>query len=350
MNNPLPLSSLISIMFSATLVATALFWTLPGADGDVPPDVFMEAATADWFTDSFDDGSEFEPGEARFSLKIKDNLIPYDIFGVFVMPSEKLAIEAVFPDGRGSGLLTADDGATVQLGPGTWNWTAPKTPGLYPVVVTETSSGDVIRLNVFVKTPFDHGTEYLNGYRIGEYEAKPLRGSQAYTRPDGFVEVTTENRDTPVSPHFTLEQFLCKQQPSQWPKYVIVQERLLLKLEILVQQVNAMGYQANTLNVMSGFRTPWYNRSIGNRTEYSQHLYGGAADVYVDLDGDAWMDDLTGDDEVTRRDAVRMANIIESMKDEAWYRPFVGGLGVYSPASHRGPFIHIDVRGSIARW
>ena len=29
---------------------------------------------------------------------------------------------------------------------------------------------------------------------------------------------------------------------------------------------------------------------------------------------------------------------------------FDGGLGVYGPASHRGPFVHIDLRGYRARW
>ena len=28
----------------------------------------------------------------------------------------------------------------------------------------------------------------------------------------------------------------------------------------------------------------------------------------------------------------------------------VGGLGIYGPAPHRGPFIHVDVRGEAARW
>lgn len=287
---------------------------------------------------------------ADFALQVKDEVIPYRIFGLFVMPNEEVEIEAVLTRNVGAIRLATLHGKVEQTGPDAWNWTAPPTPGIYPVTATDTVSGDEIRLNVFVKTPFDHAAEVLNGYRIGKYEAVPLRGDLAYVRPEGFIEVTRENRDTPVSPHFTLGQFLCKQQPGVWPKYVLVQERLVLKLEMILEEVNEMGYAASTLHVMSGFRTPWYNRSIGNRTNYSRHLYGGAADVYVDIDEDAWMDDLTGDDKVTRSDAVRMANIIESAREESWYQPFIGGLGIYSPASHRGPFIHVDVRGSIARW
>ena len=30
--------------------------------------------------------------------------------------------------------------------------------------------------------------------------------------------------------------------------------------------------------------------------------------------------------------------------------PFVGGLGIYGPAPHRGPFVHVDTRGEPVRW
>ena len=49
------------------------------------------------------------------------------------------------------------------------------------------------------------------------------------------------------------------------------------------------------VNVMSAFRTARTYRSIGNRTIYRRHLYGDAADIFVDADGDGPMDDLNGD-------------------------------------------------------
>jgi hypothetical protein len=295
------------------------------------------------------DDAAFSDGKAGFSVKVGDETIPYEVFGVFVMPSETVNITAALDGGGPAAELTAGAGSIRRIGPAAWTWTAPETSGLLELVVGPSDGHEKIRLNVFVMVPFDHTSETLNGYRIGHYEEKPLRGERAWIRPDGFIEVTPEILDTPVSPHFTIGQFLCKQ-AGEFPKYVVVRERLLLKLEMLLQQVNGMGYRTNTLHVMSGFRTPWYNRAIGNTTTYSQHLYGSAADVYVDADDDSYMDDLTGDDAVTRGDAVRMASIIETHRNEDWYRPFIGGLGIYSPASHRGPFIHVDVRGSLARW
>ena len=86
------------------------------------------------------------------------------------------------------------------------------------------------------------------------------------------------------------------------------------------------------------------------RLARSRHLYGDAADIYVDDDGDGQMDDLNEDGAVDVQDARLLAEIVEAQRDEPWYAPFVGGLGVYGPAPHRGPFIHVDTRGEPVRW
>jgi hypothetical protein len=284
-----------------------------------------------------------------FAVKVKDEIIPYRIFGVFVMPGETLDIEAVFTERPRNSDFVAMDGKTELIQSDQWRWTAPGEPGIYPIKITDAEADETITLNVFVKTPFDPTSTSLNGYKIGQYEQKPLRGNPVYNPPRGFVEVTEDNRDTPVAPHFTLGQFLCKQQ-SDWPKYLLVRERLLLKLEMILEQVNEQGIDAQTLHVMSAFRTPWYNKSIGNTTTYSRHLYGGAADNFVDTDGNNNMDDLDRDGQVTKADATMLAAIIEDNVRATWYQPFLGGLGIYAPASHRGPFIHVDVRGQRARW
>ena len=102
---------------------------------------------------------------------------------------------------------------------------------------------------------------------------------------------------------------------------------------------------------MSGFRTPRYNASIGNRTTSSRHLFGGAADIYVDGDGDGWMDDLTGDGVVNFADAQELARLAEGLAaegPETRWRP--GGMGIYPANSVHGPFVHIDSRGYRARW
>ncbi len=168
--------------------------------------------------------------------------------------------------------------------------------------------------------------------------------------PTGFIEVTRENLDVPVSPRFRLGQFLCKQSGG-FPKYVVLDERLPGKLEALLDALHAAGTPAATLTIMSGYRTPAYNRSIGNETSFSRHLWGAAADVFVDESPrDERMDDLDGNGVVDVRDSEKLfalADALDRDPPEDW---FVGGAGYYPATAAHGPFLHVDVRSFAARW
>ena len=99
----------------------------------------------------------------------------------------------------------------------------------------------------------------LNGYRIGAYPAKPLKGNPLYVPPAGFIEVTKDNQDTKVSPHFALKQFLCKEDTSkQFPKLTsCLKERLPLEARghsRARQQLRDV--KTDTLHIMSAYRTP----------------------------------------------------------------------------------------------
>ena len=228
-----------------------------------------------------------------------------------------------------------------------WTWTAPDTPGHYTVTIA--SPYDDVLLNAFVMVPFANGKQAaVEGYRIGAYEAKPLRGDARFLPPQGLIRVDASNRDVRVSPHFTLGEFTCHQ-PGD-PKFVVLDERLILKLEMLLEEVQKRGIPAKTFTLMSAYRTPAYNKQIGNTTTYSLHLFGRAADIFVDDDGDGRMDDLNGDGLVNKADAQLLFNLFDSLTSESWYQPFLGGLGLYGPKPHRGPFVHVDVRGYTARW
>lgn len=293
--------------------------------------------------------SSYSPEFARFAVRFKDIVNPYRVLAAFVLPGETMDIEVLSPSDVSSYTIEADSSAAIPAGPRRWIWRAPAVPGTYALHIDEVTTGSSVTINVFVKTPYAVTANALNGYAIGRYETTPLNGDSLYLPPRGFVEVTPENQDILVSPHFTLGDFLCKQ-ASDYPKYVLVREPLLLKLEWLLREVNEREIEARTLHVMSAFRTPFYNRLIGNTTSYSRHLYGGAADVFVDSNDDGYMDDLNGDGTVDRGDAAFMAQMIEEMGDGDTYEPLFGGLGIYAPAPHRGPFIHVDVRGRPVRW
>jgi hypothetical protein len=241
-------------------------------------------------------------------------------------------------------LLTALPGETVALAAldQRWTWTAPAMPGLYPLHVVSNDQRDSLTIQAFVLVPYDRMRgEYLNGYRIGRYPAHPLRGLDIYRAPTGFVEVTRENENAFVSPHFRLKQFLCKQ-AGGYPKYVVLNEALIQRLEHLLELTNAAGYSASTFYVMSGYRTPAYNRALGN-VLYSRHTFGSAADIFIDENHDGVMDDLNRDGRSDERDAEVLYRLFDGPQNG-------GGLGKYHATASHGPFVHVDIRDRTARW
>lgn len=188
--------------------------------------------------------------------------------------------------------------------------------------------------------------EFLHGFRLGSYpSAESSPNAEHYQPPPGFVRVTPANRSQRISDYFRLEQFLCKQSGG-WPKYVAVQPALLRKLDALVRALQERGIDLATLTVMSGYRTPYYNRAIGN-VAFSRHIYGDAADVFVDRDGDGRMDDLNGDGKSNVADAQWLAAVVATLDGD---EVTPGGVGTYKSNSAHGPFVHIDTRGKSARW
>jgi len=258
-----------------------------------------------------------------------------------VMPGEMLEIETNANLTVGTGEMSRDaDG---------WIWTAPDTPGHHQLYFQ--SGGETALLNVFVLTPFENGEDVsLDGYRVGEYNPVPLRGMERYVPPTGFIEMLPGMEDIQIAPHFRLGQFICKQQPGHDPTFLLVDPHMLLKLETLLTAANDRGWEADTFFVMSGFRTPFYNAAIGNTTTSSRHLFGDAADIYIDQDGDGVMDDLNGDGRITREDAAELAALAAEIADSGSDHWHSGGIGIYSANAVHGPFIHVDARGYRARW
>jgi hypothetical protein len=292
----------------------------------------------------------FSKEKAGFSVKIKDHISPYKVLGVYVMPGEELKLETISKRPARHYTIKTAAGKVKKTVPGKWVWQAPDKAGLYPITLRDSTRSDKITLNVFVMVPSSHMKgEHLNGYRIGKYPAKPKDGLAIYQKPRGFIEVTKENENTLVAPHLTLKQFLCKQKGG-YPKYVVLQEKLLLKLELLLTLANKEKFKASTFTVMSGYRTPYYNKAIGN-VGYSAHLFGLAADIFIDeQNADGKMDDLNRDGKINYHDAAKFYNMVEHVHAEPWYKTYIGGLGKYKATPSHGPFVHVDVRGFKARW
>jgi uncharacterized protein YcbK (DUF882 family) len=110
-----------------------------------------------------------------------------------------------------------------------------------------------------------------------------------------------------------------------------------------------MGFTADDIFVMSGYRTPFYNTAIGD-TEFSMHQWGRAADIFLDKNHDGMMDDLNKDKTVNRDDAVALADLLEKLAKTPELSGFIGGIGIYAATSAHGPFVHVDTRPWKARW
>lgn len=193
----------------------------------------------------------------------------------------------------------------------------------------------------------------VENYRVGFWpgEKRAVR-SEAYENPAGFIRVTPDNQATRVSEHFELRDFLTHDQQDVWPKYLVLREALVDKLELVIADLEAHGHPVRHMAVMSGFRTPQYNAQgvgrRGGRAKDSRHQFGDAADIFVDNDGDGRMDDLNHDRRIDVRDAqviIDAATRVENAHPE-----LVGGAGRYRATRAHGPFAHIDARGTRARW
>ena len=239
----------------------------------------------------------------------------------------------------------------------------PRGAGVWGVAI---AIGNAIRpiadFSVITMLPFSAKESGRIGlYYIGNWPAERRRGrgrvgsrkapASTYANPSGFIEVTPDNADTPVSEHFTLRDFLTHDQPNVWPKYLVLQIKLIDKLELVLADLQSRGVDISGVRVMSGFRTPQYNVGGGNtagRAELSRHMYGDAADIFIDSNRDGLMDDLNHDGRVTVADS----KIVEAAVDrvEVAHPELIGGAGIYPAGPGHGPFIHIDTRGYRARW
>jgi uncharacterized protein YcbK (DUF882 family) len=232
---------------------------------------------------------------------------------------------------------------------------APDDPGIYKLRVQLGQATRAVEgMQLITMVPFaQKKNEKVGLYYLGSwpYESGGTPRSPAYANPKGFVEVTQQNRNTPVSEHFKIGDFLTKDQANVWPKYVVIEPKLIDKLELIVDELKKQGVDVKHVQVMSGFRTPRYNKGGGNtagRASLSRHMYGDASDIFVDNDRNGTMDDINKDGRVDVRDAEMIGAAAERV--EKRHPSLAGGVGVYKTCCGHGPFTHIDTRGYRARW
>lgn len=232
---------------------------------------------------------------------------------------------------------------------------ASERPGIIKAVLA--ASGALQRVTDFSLITLRPASDVRRGrlglYFIGNWPRTAVTrgGRVAYRAPNGFIQVTQANEDTRLSEHFRIRDFLTHDQADVWPKYVVISMKLVDKLELVLADLDAHGINPEGVRVMSGFRTPQYNAGGGDprgRAGLSRHMYGDAADIYLDNSGSGQMSDLNHDGRVNVEDARVILASVNRVERE--HPSLLGGCGVYAGNGAHGPFVHIDTRGYPARW
>ena len=212
----------------------------------------------------------------------------------------------------------------------------------------KTAQGETIHcddrdIQLIIKDAKSHKGK-VNHYEIGKYP-KAMRGLKSYEAPKHFLTIKDKKANIKLSTHFYARDFLCKQ-PSKYPKYLVVQSSLINLLEKMIQEAKLEGVNIKKFVIMSGYRTPTYNRRIGS-SKHSRHMYGDASDIYVDDNHDGFFDDLDGDGKITNKDTKWLADLANRVQRKYNIK---GGVGIYKRTSTHPRFVHVDTRGYYARW
>jgi len=278
------------------------------------------------------------PGSPGLGLSIDGTPLPPDRLAFAAMPGETVTAAAAVP------CTWSVDFDAVQADSSTsFTFTLPRSHGLFRLTVS--GAGTIETYSVIVPVESSRWrTTTLNSFPIGSYGD----GSSREHDPDYFVELTAANSGARVSTHLTLGDFLCHIE-GRYPQYMALDLRLADKVEAVLRAVQDVYPEAASIHLISCFRTPEYNQEIGNETSFSQHLYGGAADLWIEgYPPNDLMDDIDRNKRVDVYDGEYLVDLVRVL--EARGEVAVGGASAYRWTAAHGPFVHIDVRGSAATW
>ena len=217
---------------------------------------------------------------------------------------------------------------------------APSRAGFYNLTIAGPGGERVVDgMTLAVLVPFSAKRgSLLNGYRIGMYRGERRGLANA---PSGFLEVSEGDVALPVSAHFSVADFLTRDEQKVWPRYAALDPRLLDKLELVFAEISSWNGGSKSapvdVDVHSGYRTPVHNRAVARAAGDSRHQFGDAADVIVDADRDG---------RITSKDVKLIGLAVEIVERE--HPDLIGGLGQYT--KNGAPYAHIDTRGTRARW
>ncbi len=292
---------------------------------------------------------ELQAQPLPMDIRANGQAVEASITSVFVLGGNAVTIE-YFPRRLDESLqLSAKLGTVAQLDEHRWLY-QPGDAAISDLLLTNNrpnAKAQKMRLRVFRLQPLAPNQQRMGNFQIGRYpQASVGRRGLNYAPPPGLIKADPALLSEQVSTHFTLGQFISRQQPSDSaPKYLILTTPLLETLEHLIQTLHSHGWRGQTLTILSGYRTPYHNQAVGGAA-HSRHIYGDAVDLIPDADGDGEMDDLNDDGRGDREDVEWLIAMLMRRAIPAT----MGGAGSYETAGTAGAFLHLDTRGLPADW
>lgn len=266
-----------------------------------------------------------------FSLKVIINDLTYEwsIFSRFLLPKETLSITVISEDPIS---YFYDEGEIIEKA------TADSIKEFYYIFNTQNPYTKLliadgkkeIRINFIALIPY-HKEKRIDNFYIGSYPKNSPHPNLKGVK--GFIKVIPEIKEIFLSPDYQLKDFLTQKSP-----YISLKEELIYKLQMFTDYLKSKGIKNYKLKIYSAFRTPAQNYSGGGGRR-SCHIYGGACDVGLDLNGDG---------RVSLKEKKLLYEYAQDFEEILCRKnpKLSGGLGYY----RRKPFIHLDVRGKRERW
>ncbi|MFT5682555.1 MAG: hypothetical protein ACI8RZ_003473 [Myxococcota bacterium] len=112
-------------------------------------------------------------------------------------------------------------------------------------------------------------TSYSTGWGSDYTYPEPYNGSQQYSKPARFIDLTTADPDLILAPNFALDEVMQEYKGD----YGLYQVHVMEYLQAIRDSVGSALY------INSGYRNVAYNAGVGGAT-YSRHMYGDAVDMY----------------------------------------------------------------------
>ncbi len=282
-----------------------------------------------------------------------------------VPPGENITLAAFTDNGTQGQVTVLKDGQPIRSAPSV-ALAAPEDPGAYYIPLAVETPGTPRRdTELCVIVPHKAtGRNASNGWdltvdgeNLGRYRSPSRSGNlkvrnnpESYMPPPLWLRVTPQNSHFAVVPGLTAGDLVIPSEDTgeKHSDLVPVHYPMWLAIVTMRQELERRGIPASALKIISMFRAPAYNRSVGSNA-YGRHIYGDAFDFYIDLENDGKASDLNRDRRLDRRDAYPIVALLEDLQDDG--KIPMGGIGIYNTAGgDHEVTMHLDMRGHRATW